>query len=102
MKLRYLWFGGLVIASFSFAGDIPLSPKAKDLYLDAASYESYLGYHLEAITRLETELQRTPTVADPNAEAQPMPAVTGPFELSYRVALPGGRAHKAVFEGGVE
>ncbi|MES1982056.1 MAG: hypothetical protein V4443_06220 [Pseudomonadota bacterium] len=102
MKLRYLWFCGLFVAAFSFAGDLPLSPRAKALYLDAASYESYLGNHLEAITRLETELPRAPAVADPNAEEQPAPIATGEFELSYRMALPDGRAHKAVFEGGVE
>lgn len=91
MMRRYIWLLGLSFATTSFAGDVPLSAKAKELYLGEARYYALQGKPAEAISVLDAEL------AGPEVES-----LAGDFELSYGMYQPAGRAIKAVTGGGVE
>lgn len=101
MMRRYIWLLGLGCASLSFASDVPLSAKARDLYLGEALYHASQGNYVDATSVLDTELGGS-NVAALRQQTLEADAVAGDFELSYRMHQSAGRAIKAIADGGVD
>jgi hypothetical protein len=93
--------------SFAFSAEYSSRASAKDLYLGEAFYYALQGEYVDAITRLDTELEQFYRLDDPNLDPLHFQInhanfSVGDFELSYRMHQRAGRAIKAVMEGGVD
>lgn len=97
----------LILGTMSYAAEESINKSKKDLYLGEAFYYAFQDEYVDAITRLDTELDQFNRLDNPDLDPLHYQInhanfSVGDFELSYRMHQRAGRAIKAVLEGNIE
>lgn len=104
---RYIWLFGLCFIPLSFASDVPLHAKVKDLHLGEVFFYAYQGKYFEAITRLEIEFGQGYQADEFNHgslhfQASNTGLSVGDVELSYRMTQRAELVIKAISESNID